>query len=88
MLAAKGRVQFNIPVLNWLKDALNAPGISLEPLSPEIAVESTTLPQHFHGDPADRILVATARCHNYELVTRDRKIIEYGDAGFCKVVTI
>ena len=44
-------------------DALIAPGISLVALEPEIAVASTRLPGDFHGDPADRLIVATARQH-------------------------
>jgi PIN domain nuclease of toxin-antitoxin system len=48
------------------------------PLTPEIALASSRLPQPFHGDSADRIIVATARAMGARLATRDRKILEYG----------
>jgi len=46
-------------------------------LTPSIAVESTRLPQPFHKDPADQIIVATARVHNCALATADEKILKY-----------
>jgi PIN domain nuclease of toxin-antitoxin system len=50
----------------------------LAPLTPEIALASSRLPEPFHGDPADRIIVATARTMGARLATRDSKILEYG----------
>jgi PIN domain nuclease of toxin-antitoxin system len=52
-------------------------GVSLHPLTPEICVESTELPGVFHGDPADQIIVATARSLGATVVTADRRILEY-----------
>ena len=46
-------------------------------LSPEIAIDSTQLPPPFHKDPADQMIVATARIHNVPLVTCDHKIRAY-----------
>jgi PIN domain nuclease of toxin-antitoxin system len=46
-------------------------------LTPEIAIESTQLPGEFHRDPADQIIVATARIYNCPLLTSDKKIIDY-----------
>ena len=58
--------------------ALRYPGISLIDLSPEVAVESTRLPGTFHRDPADQVIVATARVHPLSLlVTADGKITDY-----------
>lgn len=62
---------------NWLRQALRYPGICRMELSTEIAVESTRLPGEFHRDPADQIIVATARVHRVPLVSSDRKIIAY-----------
>jgi len=84
MLEAKGRIRFPKLCLDWAKEALAMPGLSLLDLSPEVAVESSRLPGQFHGDPADRIIVATARVHGLLLVTQDLKILEYGKAGFLK----
>lgn len=86
MLEAKGRISLPMSCEAWVDQALNAPGIAMVPLSPEIALASSRLPGVFHGDPADRILVATARALEADLVTRDRKIIEYGKSGYVSVV--
>ncbi|HEX3743230.1 MAG TPA: type II toxin-antitoxin system VapC family toxin [Bryobacteraceae bacterium] len=77
MLESKGRLQLYVPCEQWVRDALAMPGLSLALLTPEIAIASTRLPEPFHGDPADRIIVATARALGARLVTRDRKIREY-----------
>jgi PIN domain nuclease of toxin-antitoxin system len=78
MLESKGRIQLDIPCEQWVRDALAMPGLSLAPLTPEIALASSRLPQPFHGDPSDRIIVATARTMGVRLATRDSKILEYG----------
>ena len=78
ILEAKGRVQLHAPCEQWVREALAMPGLSLAPLTPEIALASSRLPPPFHGDPADRIIVATARALGARLVTRDSKIREYG----------
>jgi PIN domain nuclease of toxin-antitoxin system len=84
MLVAKGRLRLGQDVAEWLKAALSLPGIRLEPLSPVIAVASTRLPWEVHPDPADRILLATARQLDATLVTADERILEYGAQGFLK----
>ncbi|MGB3633878.1 MAG: PIN domain-containing protein, partial [Rubrobacteraceae bacterium] len=61
----------------WLALALGYPGIQLVELGPEIAVASTRLPGHFHRDPADQIIVATALVNGCSLVTSDSKILDY-----------
>ncbi len=76
-LVQAGRLQLPIPLIEWFESALNYPGIRLLALTPEIAVESTELPGEFHRDPADQIIVATARVHRCPLVTSDEKIIKY-----------
>ena len=52
MLEAKGRIQLQSPCEEWVKNALETPGLQLAPLTPEIALDSTRLPEPFHGDPA------------------------------------
>jgi PIN domain nuclease of toxin-antitoxin system len=78
MLEAKGRVHLQLPCEQWVKEALAAPGLTPAPLKPEIALDSTRLPEEFHGDPADRIIVATAGRMKTRLATRDEKVIRYG----------
>lgn len=51
--------------------------VQLLNLTPEIAIEATQLPQPFHRDPADQIIVATARIHGCQLLTLDGKIRNY-----------
>ena len=78
MLLSKGRLELYSPVEDWIRTALATPGLSVAPVTPEIAIESCNLPPPFHGDPADRIIAATARKMGARLLTRDRKLIEYG----------
>jgi PIN domain nuclease of toxin-antitoxin system len=81
MLEAKGRISLSRPVDDWVRSALHAPGSRLLPLTPEIAIESTRLPGSAHGDPADRILIASARVTGGQLATRDRVILDYAEGG-------
>lgn len=77
LLHAKKRLNLSLPVLQWLETSLSLPNVHLLPLSPRIAVESNNLPDEFHRDPADRIIVATARVYDCPLVSYDSKILEY-----------
>ena len=76
-LVEGGRIKLSLPVGDWLTAALAYPGIRLLALSPEVSVESTQLPGAFHRDPADQIIVATARLYACPLVTMDRQIRAY-----------
>ena len=87
MLEKKGRIVFDVNCYVWIQQALSAPGVSLLPLSPEIALDSTRLPGVFHGDPADRILVATARRDETKLVTADQKILKYAEDGYVRALS-
>jgi PIN domain nuclease of toxin-antitoxin system len=78
MLAAKGQIKLNGPTLAWVTEAVRASGVVVSPLEPAIAVDSTELPG-FHGDPADRMIVSTARHLAAVLVTRDTKILEWSE---------
>src|SRR6185437_14035814 len=80
-LLEKGRIELSYSIHAWLTQSFSDEGIRLLPLSPEIAVESTRLPGNLHRDPADRILTATTRIENLTLLTRDARLLEYGDAG-------
>jgi PIN domain nuclease of toxin-antitoxin system len=86
MLESKGRIQCGKVCLDWVRDALSAPGLRLIPLMPEIAVESSRLPGGLHGDPADRILAATSRIMKATLVTKDLKLIEYAAQSYISVI--
>jgi len=71
------RLILPIPVAEWLDQALAYPGIQLLGLTPLIVVESTQLPGAFHRDPADPMIVSTARVYDCPLVTLDDKIRSY-----------
>jgi PIN domain nuclease of toxin-antitoxin system len=88
MLESKNRISLHQDCHLWIRNALAAPGVILQPLSPEIAVESTRLPGDFHGDPADRILVATSRVLNAPLVTADARILAYGSRKHVRTVAV
>jgi PIN domain nuclease of toxin-antitoxin system len=75
-LVERSRLRLPLPVEDWLARAL-VPPVNLFPLTPEVAVESTRLPGTFHRDPADQLIVATARVHDCPLVTLDRLIRAY-----------
>lgn len=77
MLAKRQRIKLPTATLEWLESALTRPGTRLLDLTPEIAVESAQLPGTFHRDPADQIIVATARVYDIALVTLDDKIRMY-----------
>ena len=78
MLVAKGRLEVDRPPLEWARAALALPGVELMPLTAMIAVHSTQLGGGFHGDAADRVIVASAAIESAPLVSRDEKISEYG----------
>lgn len=78
MLAQKGRLELVPNVEVWISTNLTAP-VELEPISPAICIASCHLPA-FHGDPADRLIVATAITLGLPLITADKKIIEWNQS--------
>ena len=84
-LRRKGRLRLGKPTQAWVDEALGWPGLNLLPLTPEIAVASGELPEPFHDDPADRIIVATARTTSSRLMTADSRILAYARDGHVAV---
>lgn len=80
-----GKLKFNISVDSWLKQAIDNYAVNIIPLDMDIIVDSTRLSGSFHKDPADQIIVATARCRDYQLITQDRKILEYPHVKLLKI---
>jgi PIN domain nuclease of toxin-antitoxin system len=76
-LTEKRKINLASPVEEWLHNALNSGVVCKIHLDEKVAVESTRLPEGFHRDPSDQIIVATARVHNLTLVTADQKILAY-----------
>ena len=77
MLAVKGRLRFKPDEASWLAANLEAP-VALAPLSADISLTSCRLPD-FHGDPADRLIVATAITLGIPLSTADTRIIQWNE---------
>jgi len=86
LLAEKGRLHLGQEVSSWLGTALALPGMRLAPIEPAIAVDSVRLPGAFRADPADRLIIATARYFNVPLVTADKAILAYAATGYLKTI--
>ncbi len=79
MLIEKKRINIEMDVQEWVDKALETRGFKLVPISARIAIQSTRLPGIVHGDPADRLLIATACEESAVLVTCDEKLLHYGE---------
>lgn len=84
LLAQKGRLPLGRAIGEWLELAIE--GMLLAPLTPPIAVDANTLPGELHWDPADRIIVATARALKASLLTADSALLAYGRQGHVSVI--
>jgi PIN domain nuclease of toxin-antitoxin system len=80
LLATKRGFAFFPDPKAWFQSFMLNPGVRLTPLTPEMAIDSSFLPP-LHADPADRLLIATARAMQVPIVTRDRQILAYAQAG-------
>jgi len=78
MLVAKKRIGFRIDVQDWIELALKRPKVQLISIDPKIAILSTRLPGDFHDDPADRFIAATCLKFGVPLISKDRRIAEWG----------
>lgn len=83
---AKGRLGLDADPEAWFERFTSLPGVRLAELTPRLLIASTMLPGQPPGDPADRIVIATARELGAPVATRDRLILPYGDAGHVSVV--
>lgn len=77
MLVEREKLVLSLDVASWLKTVSAIDVIRFVPVDPEIAINSVNLPGEFHKDPADRMIVATARKFGVPLVTKDEKIRAY-----------
>lgn len=74
MLHSKGRVPLKLPFERWIREATNPDVVKIVPLDADVVIALDSLPVSFHGDPADRLIVATARAHGLPLATADKAI--------------
>ena len=81
LLVSRGRLALTMAPLRWFEQLLRAPHLRLLDLSASALISSSSLPGNPPRDPADRIIIATAREQSLTIMTRDRLILEYGKAG-------
>jgi PIN domain nuclease of toxin-antitoxin system len=81
MLVSKRRITLPSAPIRWFSGVLETPGMALADLTPELLIEASNLPDSTLRDPADQMIVATARAHGLRLLTRDRQILDYAEAG-------
>lgn len=81
LLVARNRIALSARPERWFRKVLAIPGVKLADLTPDILIESSFLPGDPPRDPADRIIIATARDIGATLVTRDRLLLKYGENG-------
>ncbi|WP_174279634.1 type II toxin-antitoxin system VapC family toxin [Sphingomonas bacterium] len=86
MLVDKGRLTLGRPVVAWWNRVLLEPGFVVADLTAEIGADAGMLPGNIHGDPADRLIIATARSINCPVLTADGKILDYAAAGHVQVI--
>ena len=81
MLAAKGRLPIAMTPRAWIDQLINRSGLLWAQMPVDVLLASNALPADPHGDPADRIIIATAREYGLRVVTRDQKILDYAEKG-------
>lgn len=86
LLVARGRLASARSPTDIFAEVVATPGIRVEALSPDVLIDSSFLPGDLHSDPADRILIATARRADLTLVTRDQKILDYARQGHVRAL--
>ena len=85
LLASRGRLFLSVEPRDWFRQALDA-GLTLAPMPPEVLIASSFLPGNSLRDPSDRIIAATARAFRYRLMTRDRPLLDFAEAGHVEAI--
>lgn len=85
MLVDKRRISLSLPLKDW-GESIMAGGLTIIDIGPIIALEAGSLPGDIHGDPSDRIIIATARAFSCPLVTSDRLVLRYAAQGHLQAI--
>jgi PIN domain nuclease of toxin-antitoxin system len=85
-MARRKRISLPVALSDWLERALEEANIGLIAISPRIASETALLPEEFHGDPADRLIAATARVANLTLCTHDKEVLRHAKRGLFRAL--
>lgn len=86
LLVSRGRLPLTMDAKEWLQLFLQKGQVVVAPLTPDILIDSSFLPENRLKDPADRIIVATARAMDLPILTRDRHILSYAEAGYVNAI--
>jgi len=86
LLVARGRYRFSMEISDWFDEYMLGSCAQLAALSPSEFIASSFLPGTPPSDPADRIIIATARQQGLRIMTRDKKILDYADAGHVNAI--
>lgn len=87
-MARRNRIQLPISLNEGFERALSRASIGLIPVTPRIAAETALLPEGFHGDPADRLIAATARVEDLMLCTHDKDLLRYAKLGIFRALKV
>ena len=85
-LVRKSRIALSLPVAGWFRQVVGKMAAAMPQLSVEILADSCARPGIPPSDPADRIIIATARETNMPVVTRDKLILDYSRAGYVRTL--
>lgn len=80
-LVARGEIELACPLHEWVARSMKALQLRTIELDHASAIEAYSLPEPFHPDPADRLLVAAARVHDLRIATADSRILQYGSVA-------
>jgi PIN domain nuclease of toxin-antitoxin system len=86
LLESRGRSPVAMPVMRWYAAALTLDGVAETDLLASTLAAAWSLPGQPPNDPADRIMISTAREHGFVVVTRDGPILDYGGQGYVGVL--
>lgn len=87
MLQQKNRLTLSMNIHDWFQHSLQNTPITVISIDSNISIDSVFLPGEFHSDPADRIIIATARAESMHLMTHDKRIIQYAKSGNVNIIT-
>ena len=88
MLKSKKRINIYEPLKDFLQSIVDLDGIKFIDITAKIAAESVILTDDFHGDPADRLITATAISESAILLTRDEKILSWAQLGNIRAIKV
>lgn len=86
LLVGRGKLTLNMPIELWLQTSAQNGRTSTVPVTSDIALRAGLLPEPIHGDPGDRIIIATARALGCPLLTADHAILDYAAAGHVRAI--